>query len=314
MDGFGDPTNRGIDPLIEFKDNFYAGTSKWDPPNQHGLGGEIWRSGSGTAWTQVVDQGFGDPVNGSFEQFAVFENSLYASTWSFTNAHGSEIWRSASGNTGEWQRVVSNGFGDVANGVTSMEVFNGYLYAGTQNWDPVAGGSTGGQVWRTNDGTTWLPVNTDGFGDADNYDVGSLAAFGGYLYAGTTNYSAIHGSTGGQIWRCAVCSGSDWVRVEGDGLGDAENYSVVSLVVFNGALHAVTRNWATGAEVWRTNDGVAWAQINPDGFGSSNNGGPRFDNSVAAYNNRLVVGISNYTNGAEVWQLLEPRYLPMIMR
>jgi hypothetical protein len=86
-------------------------------------------------------------------------------------------------------------------------VFNGYLYAGT--YASMGNLDAGGEIWRTNDGTTWTQVNTDGFGDPDNDAISSSAVFDGYLYAGTGN-----DTTGGQVWRCSTGSGcdenSDW--------------------------------------------------------------------------------------------------------
>ena len=91
-----------------------------------------------------------DPTNGEIVDFAVFSDTLYASTWSFTETHGAEIWRSSSGDSTEWTRVVADGLGDSDNeGVVNLEMFGSYLYAGVVN------GDTGCEVWRTSDGATW---------------------------------------------------------------------------------------------------------------------------------------------------------------
>lgn len=142
--GFGITRNAAIDHLFPFNGQLYAGTSN------EVNGGEIWRSSNGLNWTGVVTQGFGDPTNGEIMRFAVFSNTLYASTWSYTTTHGAEVWRSNTGNPGDWSRVATNGFnGDTNNGtVLSSETFNGYLYAGTANF------TTGGEVWRSSSGNT----------------------------------------------------------------------------------------------------------------------------------------------------------------
>jgi hypothetical protein len=156
-DGFANPNTTGIDHLIEFKGHLYAGTWNWDDS------GEVWRSGTGDAgdWTRVVAEGFGDPTNVEVFRFAVFSDTLYAGTRVYTSMHGAEIWRNGSGDSGDWQRVVSNGFdGDVNNtAVLSFETFNGCLYAGTASRVYGTSQSTGGEVWRTNDGITWTQVN-----------------------------------------------------------------------------------------------------------------------------------------------------------
>lgn len=62
----------------------------------------------------------------------------------------------------------------------SMAVFGSYLYVGTHN-------TTGCQVLRSSNSTTWEVSNAGAFGDLDNKSVSSLAVFGGWLYAGTEN-------------------------------------------------------------------------------------------------------------------------------
>jgi len=299
-DGFGNSYNVGIDHLIEFNGKLYAGT--WaDEVN----GGEVWRSSNGTDWEQVVWDGFEDPTNAEVFRFAAFNNQLYASTWSYTDTHGAEIWRSSTGNSGSWTQLVANGFGDANNsGVSSFEEFNSYLYAGTNN------GVTGGEVWRTHDGTTWIQVNTDGFGTASNLAASSFAVFDGYLYTGTYN-----SDTGGEVWRCQGCDNSDWQKVVNNGFGKADNRNVDSLVAFGDFLYAGTYNPITGMEIWRTTDGTTWEQVNPDGFGDSNNWAPYRDNSVIVFGNRLFIGTVNLAHGGEVWLYLDKQiYLPLILK
>jgi hypothetical protein len=98
---FGLPYNYGVDHLIEFNDQLYAGTANWNWNVWDTEGGEIWRSSDGLGWTSMISQGFGDPTNGEVFRFAVFSDTLYASTWSYTTPHGTEIWRSSTGNAGD---------------------------------------------------------------------------------------------------------------------------------------------------------------------------------------------------------------------
>jgi hypothetical protein len=301
--GFGNTSNVGINHLIEFNGQLYAGTMA-NKVN----GGEVWRSSDGLNWTRVVEQGFGDPTNAEVFRFAVFNNRLYAATCSYTTTHGTEIWRSATGNAGDWERVVSNGFGDPQNECAiSFGVFGGYLYAGTYNR------GTGGEVWRSNTGDSgsWSQVNTDGFGDADNAVVTALAAFKGHLYASTTRRPG----AGAQIWRCKVCDGSDWQKVVDNGFGNADTRGASALEVFNEHLYFIVGNYVTGMEVWRTADGTHWEQVGFAGFGDSNNLAPYWDNPVTVFNNRLFIGTWNWANGGEVWLFLHKRvYLPLVLR
>ncbi len=305
--GFGDPANIAIDHMQQFAGNLYAGTINDN-------GGQVWRSSTGNSgsWTQVVSGGFGDATNGEVFRFAVFDSQIYASTWSYTTTHGSEIWRSSTGNSGEWSQVVDNGFGDSSNDVIlsfAARDDDGYLYAGTHNWNQTSSTSTGGEVWRTNDdGTTWAQVNADGFGDANNTSISALTSFNGWLYASTGHSPG----AGAQVWRCQVCDGSDWGRVMNNGFGNTNTRDYNGLEVLGDYLYFVGGNRTTGMEVWRTRNGTDWAQVGFAGLGDSSNR-VYYDNSVVALNGSLYVGTLNSANGAEVWQYYPPRERPGVL-
>jgi hypothetical protein len=301
-DGLGDADNIAINHLAEFKGQLYAGT--WANAD---AGGEVWRSSDGTNWNRVVGQGFGDPTNAEIFKFFASDN-LYAGTCSYSDAHGAEIWRSDTGDTGSWGQVVADGFdGDAGNFcVIAFESFGEYLYAGTYNT------TSGTEVWRSNDGTSWHQVNADGFGDADNQSV-ALEPFDGYLYAGT------RADAGTELWRCQQCDGSDWKQVSvNEDFGDADNRAIGALATFADALYAFTDNRATGMEAWRTEDGTTWEQIGADGLGDGNNYSPYWDNSVAVFANHLHVGTRNPAHGTEIWRYgvgaEHEVYLPLVLR
>lgn len=307
-DGFGDSMNVGIDHLIEFNGDLYAGTWNYNFREGSTNGGEVWRSENGEEWSSIANRGFGVPSNSEILRFAVFKDALYAGTWNIANDQGAEIWRTTTGVAGDWNRVVTEGFEDSDNlAVLSFAKLDGYLYTGTIN------STTGGQVWRTPDGTTWTQVNTGGFGDPNNRSVRAFAVFDGYLYAGTSTPD-----TGGQIWRCSAASGcdenADWVQVVSDGFGDENNTSVVALIVSNRTLYAMTYNGTTGMEVWRSNDGQRWDQVGYPGFGDSNNSWTYWDNGVTVFDGSLYIGTWNFGNGGELWQLLHRVFLPLIQR
>ena len=287
-----------------FNTQLYAGTWNWvcDDPScttGHSNGGQLWRSPDGLTWQRVVPNGFGDPTNAEVFRLTVFGNHLYASTWSYSDVHGGEVWRSASGNTNDWSKVVSNGFEDAANAVVaSFAVLTNYLYAGTLN------DATGGEIWRTNNGETWQQVNLDGFGDPGAWVISSLAAFDEYLYA------SVRGDTL-QVWRCRRCNGTDWQQVISDGFGNPATNKASALEALGNALYLVVGNYSTGMEVWRTENGFEWSQIGSAGFGDSNNRAPYWDNSVLAFDDRLWIGAWNNANGGEIWKYLPQQiYLP----
>ncbi len=312
--GFNDAANVGIDDLIEFKGNLYAGT--WNEDN----GGQIWRSANGSSWAQVVDQGFDDRTNGEIFSLAVYSNTLYASTWSYTSTHGAEIWRSDTGNSDDWEQAADNGFdGDAANrSVTAMGVFNGYLYAGTDNWSSTTITSTGAEVWRCQecDGSDWVPVNTGGFGTVNNIGVSALAEFDGHLYASTVTQDGF----GMEVWRCDACNApGDWERVVENGFDNSATGDLSALEVYTGQLHLIVGNSTTGLEIWRSDTGDLddWEQVGFAGLGDSNNRAPYWDNSVAVFDDDLFLGTINEANGGEVWHSLnldQSIYLPVLLR
>ena len=305
--GFGDSMNAGIDDLMVFNGNLYASTWNEEFVNNTTQGGQVWRSGNGTSWNQVVTSGFGDPTNGEIFRMAVFNSQIYASTWSYTNTHGSGIWRSSTGNSGDWTPAASNGFGDVNNqSIVSFESYGSYLYAGTYNT------STGGEVWRTNNGTTWNQVNSNGFGDTNGI-VPALAAFNGYLFASTAHYTG----GGAQVWRCVLCDGSDWSKVVDNGFGNPNTNNISALAVMNGQLYFVVGNNSTGLEVWRSSNGGSgtWSQVGFAGFDTSNNYEPYWDNSTTVFNNNLYIGTFTRSLGGQIWEFtLSNVYLPMVKR
>jgi PKD repeat protein len=297
--GFGDPSNMDIPGLIEFNGQLYAGTENWvceDPycGTSHSTGGQVWRSSDGSAWSQVVSAGFGDPANYVVVPLAVYNGQLYAGVYNWDPAanttDGAQLWRSSTGSTGSWTRVVTAGFdGDTDNqGIHSAAVHAGFIYAGTYNW------VDGAEIWRSANGATWQQVNTNGFGDRGNYRIGKLAAFNGQLYAATD-----HNSTGGvQVWRCQLCNGSDWTRVVDNGFGNPETRSSAALLVFGNQLYGAFRNLTAGAEVRRTQDGVHWTEVSMTGFGDSNN----YWAHLAVFDNHLVAGTNNGGHGGQVWK------------
>lgn len=285
-DGFGDPNNVVIFPDLGFdwaligleKDNkakdfngyYYASTA-----NENGL--QIWRSANGTDWEQTVDDGFGDSNNYFSTTGTVFNDYLYAAT---INDNGLQVWRSGSGI--DWESVTTDGFGDASNlYASSFNVFNDYLYINIANWD------TGTEIWRSANGTDWEQANTDGFGTENNLSSQGTANLNNEFYVGTWN------PAGGELWKTA--NGTDWTQITGLDFLRVENSGINPIMVDNGYMYLGTYNFmglfitlktlgktlpnmdkikissTEGGEVWATNDGSNWTQMNDGGFGSENN-------------------------------------------
>ncbi|MBU1167753.1 chitobiase/beta-hexosaminidase C-terminal domain-containing protein, partial [Patescibacteria group bacterium] len=235
-------------------------------------------------YTYAMTGGFGDALNTEIHAMYEWNDNLYACT---SNSGGAELWRASSDVT-SWTEVGSPGGSnwDVNNThCKDIEVFGSYLYVSlgkeVQN----------GELWRTQNGTTWQQVGGDGFGDANNKRIGELEAFGSYLYASTVN------DNGMQMFRSS--DGTTWNQVAA-GTWDANNDYSNAMLEFNGYLYAGTYNLLTGAELWRTQNGTVWAQVNTDGFGDA----AQVDiPALAEYKSYLYVGTER-TGGAELWRTL----------
>lgn len=248
-DGFGDSTNNECNDFEVFNGQLYVAMRKEVDP------GELWRTSNGTSWTQVGSDGFGDANNFGIGELESFDGRLYANTIN-TNL-GSEVWRSdANGNNFTLVAITDNGFGD-ANNTTPQSgvVFDGDLYFASYNL------LTGGEVWRSSNGTSWSQVNSDGFGSSDNSSVNDMIEFNNELYLGTTN-----GTTGGQLWKTATGDNpASFSQVAG--ITEVASFSIQHLHVRNDLLFLNASNLATGVKIWSSTNGSSFTLQNSPGFG-----------------------------------------------
>ncbi|EKD28175.1 MAG: NHL repeat-containing protein, partial [uncultured bacterium] len=154
-----------------------------------------------------------------------------------------------------------------------------------------ANSTTGGEIWRSNDGTAWVQANTDGFGDSANTDISALKVFDGQIYAATTKVS------GGDILRSN--DGTTWTAVLLNGFGDPGNYVIEDLEVFNSKIYASTWNSTNGSEIWSSTNGSVWDSVDLNGFGNPDN--IRIQD-LQVFNGYLYACTSNNISGGEVWR------------
>lgn len=292
--GFGSPgTNQAIIDMVVFEDRLYASTG-WGNG-----GGQLWRTPDGATWERVDASAFGPNLD-AMAALTVWNDQILACT--HNKSDGLAIWRSSTGDLGNWTRMLSEGNGDHLNNIcTGFASFDGYLYTAVENPE------TGVQIWRSLDGASWEAVVTGGFGDADTW-VGGFAVLNGELFVGTLN-----NTSGSQIWRSA--NGVEWTRSGPRGLGDENNLKPEGLVVFREHLYTFQTNLVTGIQVWRSPDGIHWTKIAPDGFGDSNTTWTLWSSGVAVFNDVLHVGTSaDQGSGGKIWQMLDNVYLPQLLR
>lgn len=288
--------------LISYNQFLYAATGwKDDAP------GQIWRSADGVNWQSVVPDGFGDSTIHSVDAFIAYNGYLYASASGEADHVGVSIYRSATGDPGSWQAVITNGQGDSnKNVMADFAVFNGGLYGFGKDIEQ------GAFVWKaSSNGTVWNQTNPPGFGE-NQIEAVSGSVFNGMLYVGTYNRKNNVALFPAQIWRTG--DGVTWTKVINDGFQDANNGSVISLFPFMGELFAVTDNNVTGTEVWKSMDGATWKQISPDGFSSPTNTWSLRNHAHVIFNGQLYLGTSDHQTGVKIWRKTMGIYLPMIFK
>jgi hypothetical protein len=193
-----------------------------------------------------------------------------------------------------WQQANINGFGTPYNrGVSSLEVFNGHLYAGATNFD------SGGTIWRTSNGAAWTQVSSPGFSSPftkTNAAIIDLATFNGQLYASTG-----WGGFPGQLWR--TNDGLSWQQVASNafGTGNGNAVAIAPLAIFNNRLYAGTCGGSRPAQIWRsdTGDSLSWTNVVTNGNDSPNS---RCVTGFVTFGANLYAAVENGTDGMQIWR------------
>ena len=272
-DGFGDTTDIAVLSLATFGGHLYAGTEN----------GKIWRTSDGATWTEVAALGTGGSPFGILLG-AVFGGALYAGS---SEATGGVVYRSFDGTT--WTPVSPVGFGNADNLVVwPLTVFGGRLYASTEK--PVPFGSPGGELWRSDDGTSWTQVNANGFGNPNNASVNLGVEFGGRLYAGTRN-----SFSGGELWSSP--DGSTWTQVTDPSFPTGLiGESVWPGPVFKDQIYVGTIDTTGAGRMFRSSDGTSWGATDT-GIG----GGGNFWLLPTLVFDGILYAVTSNIMGGEVW-------------
>ena len=102
--------------------------------------------------------------------------------------------------------INAGGFGTADNShIVSLEIFGRQAVVGTSN------SSTGGEIWRTSNGTSWEPLMSTGRirqrGQLE-YMAGLIPFHGEYLCSSHGNFA-----TGLEVWRSPSGSSGSWQKV-----------------------------------------------------------------------------------------------------
>ncbi len=302
--------------VVVFNNQLYLGMEA-----DSSFGARIWRTKAGVVhptsqadWEEVAADASGYPFgvsnitqNDHIDSLASFNGYIFASTANGgTSKYGTRIFRSTTGAANSWQDAITAygaGFGDVYNtNFKDMQVFQGYLCGGTQNWN------VGTQVWCTADGTTWTQKNVSGFG-ATYYNNRTVEVWSGYvynnaLYFGTQNLGSVRSDTTddvGKLYRTTSLNGTPtWTEVFS---GEAGSNRADILGELNGYLYVSTRT-SGGIAIFRSPNGDAgtWTQVSSAGMNGDTNNLYSVVDNAAIYDNILYVAVSNTAAGLELWR------------
>ncbi len=212
---------------------------------------------------------------------------LYAAT----QGEDSVLWRSKTGNYGEWEHVFT--FDQLGGSIRWIEQLDGRIYLAVA-YDSFGEAPPPGEIWVSDNGLDFRPIMQNGFGDPNNRGVQALIAYQGWIYAGTKN-----DIDGFDIWKLRpVAPGSDeheYVRVvSGDG-PSAHNENAGMPIIFQDKLYFGTQlyiagfnpssgNAFEGCDIIRINEDDSWETVV----------GPR---SISGYGS----GFNHFTNSYLWW-------------
>jgi len=281
--------------MIRFGKYLYGGAGGKSAQLYRSKNGSNWtlvKTNPSFESTKVLDPNTGAVITNNIliGEMEIFKGQLYAFTWTrdmdLGNLIGQEIkdistlipkspgafevWRSSDGVN--WEKVVGkddpygNGMGfclhnpeNLANDVvTSVAVYKGKLYLGTQNDN---GNSS---IWRTENGEEWEKVlDFFSLGERFNFYVWRMIPFKDRLFIGTLNLALNYNgglttadkATGAQIWATEsgdpgtfynlVHNGFDGETIVYKGLEIPKNYGVRSFGILHDTLFAGTATIAS---------------------------------------------------------------------
>lgn len=88
-----------------------------------------------------------------------------------------------------------------------------------------------------------------------------------------------------------------------DGFGNRNNIAINALEVFNDNLYAEATNYAEGATIWHSVDGVAWTQVTSPGFDSSYGANNPIVFDMFSFKGQLYAGTGNWTSTSSAGQI-----------
>ncbi len=243
--------------------------------------GDVWKF-DGSTWSQIggvttanvtVNGGWANADNAN-SVLSLLRDGKYLYAGLGTGTDEGEVWRlDLTAETPDWEQIGGMGATgypttwqniDDIDGVYSMAMYNGELYAGL-------GASSGdAEIWKF-DGVTWTRIagngaaaSYQGWGGSDFETVQKMEVYNGLLYA----------ALGNQVGdaKVYVFDGTSWTALAGDGNNNSwlanENFEAVyGLIKYRGKLYATTglsgiadaKVWSYGNNLYLESDGPAFS-------------------------------------------------------
>lgn len=298
-----------------YNGSLYVGTS--NPTNPNGSA-EVYRYNGSVlnTWTKVSNTTAGTITAAgtsgiaSVSAMTTFDGFLYIGT---SKQNAAEIYR-YDGTT--WTKIsqaagtIRSGGTTLIDGVTTLAVYNGRLYAGTKE-------GLKAELYRYEGGTTWSIVNTTAGTFVTTNSVGvdavtSMVTTGGYLYLGTTkaNNAAdvlrYNGGVGASVFtKMNNNTSGTFTLVSGTTITAVSE--VASMVSYNGSIVIGIRRAGGQADILSLSTGTStgdyWLRLNSAAGTITASGTSGIDtvSALTVYNGRLYAGTYEPGN-AEVYR------------
>jgi hypothetical protein len=275
--------------LFVFKNHLYAGLGWWVTDNAtfwYPYGGQMWRTADGLNWEKVLDLS-GDPWNEVVSPYAEFQGQLYATTANWDT--GFELWRSPSGNAGDWTKVADNSLGTFAPAPGCyLDVFNNTLLV-IPGWSTNPDYSNAPvHLWTSLDGLSYDLVTDNGFGDPNALYSWESMGFKGDYYL---QLSIIDPETYAESQRLMVThDGVNWSQYCDNCLGLG--------TVYKGSVYNI---WDAGRAVFRSADLLNWEQLDWEAIDDpsiTTEYGP-----LAVFKGEIYVVAYREANQVDLWRL-----------
>ncbi len=246
--------------------------------------GKVFATDGTSVWN-VIDDGFGSPLNEGIVSLASFNGFLYAGT--SNPSEGCEVWKFAGPDGAAPELIVDNGGPAFVNEAFATPfVFQRRLYFGTQinPFGSITAGFKAADLIRINPDDTWETVVgpggisgfDSGFNNKLNIYIWQMEKHEGWLYASTYDQlSALFNVIENLDQLFLAISGN--LKREANFIEEAGN---------------------AGADLYKTQDGVVWVPVTITGFGDVGNYGIR---SMLSQDGVLFAGTANPFDGCEVW-------------